>query len=349
MESEQPSSKRGRGVARVVSLTAPCSPIERTVSEKGASTQFFHDQKGSYHLNTRLYPVPTMPYPTPPASSSSSSSTRKASEAGSDGSPQIRGIDGTNHCRPGIIQQQSGTNVMPLRNRRQTASLEPLSNITTDSSVHAAHLSNPTSSSHPSTTPSTPSSDVPTISALSSLNSHLELVKLTDGVASPYIKNTPPLTPRALSNDGSELAKQTPHTNNQESDKSRTGSANLFPTPHSSPPVGPPKGKLFVTISGARGLRPSYSPYAVCVFEWIESIARGPKQEEADMENEPRKKEHLLGGVPIRKAGSEMGRSMAIPMKSRQSSTTSLSDQKDFNGGRCVTDPTWNHEAVLCA
>ena len=66
------------------------------------------------------------------------------------------------------------------------------------------------------------------------------------------------------------------------------------------------------------------------------------------MENGSRRREQSMGGVPIRKSGSDMGRSMAIPMKSRQSSTTSLSDQKDFKGGKNVTDPTWNHEAVLC-
>ncbi|CAL8577156.1 Serine/threonine-protein kinase, variant 3 [Xanthoria parietina] len=38
---------------------------------------------------------------------------------------------------------------------------------------------------------------------------------------------------------------------------------------------------------------------------------------------------------------------MAIPMKSRQSSTTSLSDQTNFKAGRQVTDPRWDHEAMF--
>ena len=42
-----------------------------------------------------------------------------------------------------------------------------------------------------------------------------------------------------------------------------------------------------------------------------------------------------------------MGRAMAIPMKSRQSSTTSVPDQKSFKNGKQVTDPKWDHEAVL--
>jgi protein-serine/threonine kinase len=57
--------------------------------------------------------------------------------------------------------------------------------------------------------------------------------------------------------------------------------------------------------------------------------------------------EQSMGGVPIQRSGSDMGRSIAVPMKSRQSSTTSLSDQKDFKNGRQVTDPRWDHVAVL--
>lgn len=51
--------------------------------------------------------------------------------------------------------------------------------------------------------------------------------------------------------------------------------------------------------------------------------------------------------LPMKRAGSEMGRSMAIPMKSRQSSTTSVQEQKTFKNGRQVTDPKWDHEGIL--
>ncbi|MCJ1455340.1 hypothetical protein MMC28_005694 [Mycoblastus sanguinarius] len=344
MENENPTLKLGRGTAGCALPTAPSSPSEGDVADKKTSILLPFVEFS--RQGTRLDRSAVAPYPTPPASSPSSS-TRKASEAGSDGSFHTREAELTHASFSVHSRQQSGTNIMPLRTRRQTAGLNPLSNITTNSPVHAAHLSNPTSSSQPSSTPSTPTSEAPALSALSSLTSHLEFVKLTDGVASPRKKNTPPLTPRALSNDRCDSARRTPASNDQERDRSRSNGSNTLPTPHSSPPVGPPKGKLYVTVSGARGLRPSYSPYAVCVFEWIESIARGPKQGEVDMENGSRRREQSMGGVPIRKSGSDMGRSMAIPMKSRQSSTTSLSDQKDFKGGKNVTDPTWNHEAVF--
>lgn len=64
--------------------------------------------------------------------------------------------------------------------------------------------------------------------------------------------------------------------------------------------------------------------------------------------DESRGRESSLGGVPIKRTASDMGRSIAIPMKSRQSSTTSLSDQKKFkNGNSQVTDPKWGHITML--
>lgn len=284
------------------------------------------------------------PYPTPPASSSSSS-TRRTSEAGSEGSSKNRDSDPSNVCRPVLSRQQFGHAVMPLRHRRQTRGLNPLSNITTSSPIHAAHISNP-ASSRPSTRPSTPTSDTPARTSLCSLTSQFELAKLTDNVASPRNKNTPPLTPRALSNDGSESAKQLQRTTELQNGKSAHIGAGQSAS-SSSPPIGPPKGKLTVTVSQARGLRPSYNPYAVTVFEWIESVARPTKPGQAEVEPDSRGGEQPIGGVPIKKSGSDMGRSMAIPMKSRQSSTASLSDQKVFKNGRLITDPQWDHVALL--
>ena len=293
----------------------------------------------------RLDPIIALKYPTPPASSSSSSSTRKVSEAGSDGGSQTHETDTFHPCHPLLQRQESGGSTSAIRTRRQTAGLNPLSSIITSSSVNAAHISNP-ASSRSSSIPSTPVSDVPGKSALSSLTSHLELTRLTSDAVSPREKSTPPLTPRALSNDGSESARQTPPATDQFNDISHANAATAAPTPRSSPPVGPPKGKLFVIISGARGLRPSFNPYAVCAFEEIESIATGYRQGDLETNPETRSRDPSVGNLPIRAPNGEMGRSMAIPMKSRQSSTTSLKDQKDFKNGR-ITDPIWNHEAVL--
>ncbi|MCJ1295594.1 hypothetical protein MMC34_007157, partial [Xylographa carneopallida] len=296
-------------------------------------------------------------YPTPPMSSPSSIHKEIGGGVGSGSRTCSR--EDSAAGRPYLGRQLSATDVIPLRTRRHTAGLKSLSAITTDSPVHAAYFSNPTSAPS-STTPSTPTLDSPHTSALSSLaSSYLELVKLTENVAlSPRQKSTPPHTPRALSNDAlkvpASIAKpaQSPPDDavfsaaQQEIKKSDTSNNLLIPS--NSPPVGPPKGKLSVKITEARGLRPSYDPYVVCVFEWNEYISKGPKQEDSDNEKDDAKtKDELLGAVPIRRSGSDMGRAMAIPMKSRQSSTTSLSDQKNFKSGRQVTDPKWDHEATL--
>ena len=341
---ENPTSKLGHGLARGALPTAPSSPGE----QDGPHSQQPPPLKPQHQTRDgKLDPMTAFAYPTPPHSSSSSSSTRKVSVASSDGSSQTREADTPHSCHPLLQRQESNSNsnVLPFRTRRQTAGLNPLSSVTTDSCVSAAYISNPTFS-RSSSIPSTPDSDVPGKSALSSLTSHLELTRLTDHAAKPRKKSTPPLTPRALSNDGSESARQTPPYADQGNDKSHANGANAAPTPRSSPPVGPPKGKLFVIIAGARGLRPSFNPYAVCAFEEIESIATASRQGDAETSPEARSRDQPIGGVPIRVSNGEMGRSIAIPMKSRQSSTTSLKDQKEFKSGR-ITNPAWNHEAVL--
>lgn len=324
--------------------TAPVSPSEEKVAadiQAPLPVWVVTHQRSSTAAHENLAPA----YPTPPASSPSPS-TRKGSEGGCGAVAHVGRVNRLSGSSPAFARLQAGNAVTPVGTRRHTADFNPLSNITTSSSVHAAHISNPVNSlassgSRPSTV------DAPAVSAFSSLTSHLEMAKLTDGVALPRTKNTPPLTPRALSNDGPESAKRTP-PNDQHSDKANTNGPNTSHASRSAPPVGPPKGKLHVTVSGARGLRPSYDPYAVCVFEWIESIAHEHKQGAVVSDKDGRSREHSVGGVPIQRSGSGMGRSMAIPMKSRQSSTTSLSEQKDFKNAKQVTDPQWNHEAVLC-
>jgi protein-serine/threonine kinase len=113
--------------------------------------------------------------------------------------------------------------------------------------------------------------------------------------------------------------------------------------------VGPPKGKLLVRILEARGLRPCYDPYVVCVFDWNEYISKGPRESDVDMlDRDEGSGNDDLGGVPIRRSASDMGRPMAIPMKSRQTSnTSSTTDQKEFRANKAITDPKWDHDATL--
>lgn len=350
--------------------TAPNSPnLEQNV-ERGDSSAPPHQLSEVSNLIAHDAGLLAPPYPTPPASSPASL-RGKDLDSNYDGGEVSSGIsdgndacafsrkeDGFSRSRPSMKRHRSGNDVVPLRIYRRSSVLTPLSNVMSCSSVHAAHLSNP-ATTQSLTTPNTPTRHLSSVSALSSLSSLIELVKLTDGVAAlPLIKNTPPLTPRALSNDGIDNTKKlppsisTPQSDDPSSsiDRSSAVTTNTSTVPSTTAPVGPPKGKLSVKIIEARGLRPSHDPFVVCVFEWNESIARAPKHEETVVDkDEGRGKDDLLGGVPIKRSGSDMGRSMAIPMKSRQSSTTSLSDHKNFKNGRQLTDPRWDHEAVLYA
>jgi protein-serine/threonine kinase len=65
-----------------------------------------------------------------------------------------------------------------------------------------------------------------------------------------------------------------------------------------------------------------------------------------DEKTEKRSKKDTLGGVPIRRTDSDMGKPMAIPMKSRQSSNNSQMDSVEPRGNQ-VTDPRWDHSAQL--
>lgn len=311
-------------------------------------------------------------YPTPPISSPSSlleKDTTDTFEAGvifwglhenSEDNLPWREAGSCNGTLSENIKHQSGNEVIPLGTHIKKGGLDPLPNIITYPPL-AAHFSNPISL-YLSTTPAIDTCDSQLNSARSSLTLFLELIKLTKGVAAlPRSKNTPPLTPRALSNDDIETTKKPslPTANEPlvetrdislRNDKSDIDVSSISAIPKTSAPVGPPRGKLWVKILEARGLRPSYDPYVVCVFEWNESIARRAKSGEMDVDKDDGKgKEDLLRGVPVKRIVSDMGRSMAIPMKSRQGSTASLSDYKTFKNGRQLTDPKWEHEAVLYA
>jgi serine/threonine protein kinase SCH9 len=109
-----------------------------------------------------------------------------------------------------------------------------------------------------------------------------------------------------------------------------------------APAVGPPKGKLALSITEGRGLRPSVDPYVVCQFQWAEYISEGPKNETA------RKDKRNAAGLHIRRSDSEAGRPMAIPMRSRQSSNNGTSsDPREDGTFSEVTDPKWEHDAIL--
>jgi len=211
-------------------------------------------------------------------------------------------------------------------------------------SVAAAHFSNPTSSSQSpqNTTPSSP----PLPENSDSSASVKELNKLTlDAAPESREKNTPPLTPRALSHDGQPADPRSSRSNVSaptSDDGAPSGQTAPSTRQNESLPTGAPRGKLAVRIAEGRGLRPSVEPYCVCVFEWNEFVSQGPRHDRMDVDNADKK--HPPSSVPIRRTDSDTGKPMAVPMRSRQSSTNGQDGDRSMDK---VTDPHWDHEATL--
>jgi len=170
-------------------------------------------------------------------------------------------------------------------------------------------------------------------------------------------KDTPPATPRGTASTGSTLNGSTAATTPSTSRPNSTSTSNNNTAPMSPKPVSPgsgassasgamnaaahaavvpPKGKMVVKIIEARNLRPSKDPYVVCTFESNEFISKGPK-----------KSDDSGDGSDNEKAALAPGRGIAIPMKSRQSSSTSLSELQGGGSKKGITNPKWEHEAVL--
>ncbi|KAF2747381.1 kinase-like protein [Sporormia fimetaria CBS 119925] len=157
--------------------------------------------------------------------------------------------------------------------------------------------------------------------------------KRLPGIISYFGQATPPQTPRSQSNETrnppSRLSSQTSYASSSKD---------------TNPAVGAPKGKLQVSISEGRGLRPSVDPYVICQFQWSEYISDGPRHE-ARPTGFMRRNE---SGMAIRRTDSNGNRPMTIPMRSRQSSNQGTSaDPRESGALDTITDPKWEHDAVF--
>lgn len=315
--------------------------------------------EGPEHEESSRPPNPSL-LPTPPPSSACSL-LEKEKEVAENGAPATGNGVGS-ICRVLKNYILSNNSTPALESRRHTS--HPVSSVSTVS-CPASQIS-----FKPSLPPSLAGSislendpPFPNHDAHHVSKSTGNMSKLTENAAlGPCAKNTPPLTPRAMSNENQPHTEKrsalssssSPAPNNQRSDsgnekRSRT-SKEASPSQSSAsdgPPVGSLKGKLSVQISEGRGLRPSHDPYVVCVFEWNEYISKGASEESEGADDGGKGKGETLGSVPIRRTDSDSGRPVAIPMKSRQSSNNSQMDNHDQRNSTQVTDPQWNHEAVL--
>ncbi|KAF2473200.1 kinase-like protein [Lindgomyces ingoldianus] len=213
----------------------------------------------------------------------------------------------------------------------------PLEKESSPSSLHSNPLPSPApSASSVSRRPST-----------AKLNGEAE--KLTQGdFAPPQNQATPPQTPRTRSQEGKVPTSNLSHTSLASSASASTSAHVKAKVSSKAPAVGPPKGKLSVSISEGRGLRPSVDPYVVCQFQWAEYISEGPRNEEspkkAKLSNDGAGRN--AGGLSIRRTDSDMGRPMAIPMRSRQSSNSGTSSDPKENLKE-VTNPKWEHDTIF--
>ena len=219
----------------------------------------------------------------------------------------------------------------------------PVSSVT-KSTVSAAYISNPTSSTH-SSRPQSPKPVSPTSAKPPSSQILKESDELTSDVAAePRDKSTPPHTPRALSQedqrrtDARSPLSSTSTTAGAETEKQNISRGEQLPT-------STPRGKLSIKIAEGRNLKPSFDPYVICQFEWNEYVSKGPRQDKMDVDgDDPKGPVAALQSIPIRRTDSDMGKPMAIPMRSRQSSTNGAGEDR---GLAKVTDPQWNHSAML--
>lgn len=174
------------------------------------------------------------------------------------------------------------------------------------------------------------------------------LKELTRGV----FKSGPPTPTRALS-----TAQSSSHSEGREhpprpSHDSGEASGTQTPRGPSGAQAPAPKGKLTIKIHEARNLRKSRDPYVVVVFQRSELISGGSRSfDEEENLSIPPPSGIRMGGIPIQRQGSDSGRPpVSIPMRSRQSSNTSISDYNTFrnrSGRVSLTNPKWDAEAVL--
>lgn len=324
-------------------LSSPPEPSTSLSSSEGQEPLLLPHEKVGMPSEDKPPPDGAVihPYPTPPASSRSSLRGAKMGEGSGEGSRQA---PVTTSVSSPSARRSSVTDLSAGKGRRPSV-LAPVTSVQlTESSVHASHFSNPGSrrvstsqnSPVPEHTASVKENTVPEDPA-----SVRRLKELTHEAAPKSGQSTPN---RSLST--AQPGRHNGQDERRTSDESSTLTGTQTPSDSSAVPTT--KGKLTIKISEARGLRRCRAPYVVAVFQRSELISGTPREEEED--DETAISNVAMGGVPIQRQASDSGRPMAIPMRSRQSSNTSIGEFNSFrnrNQRRSFTNPKWDAEAVL--
>ena len=265
------------------------------------------------------------PYPTPPMSSSSA--TCMLPSFGTRRDDDSRAHTANTPSRKTSV----GADELATRLRKQTLSSKPKSGVATPL-VHASHI-----------TPPSPTFDCKPLSSLQAIHAEDEASRrASDGLTKNASRqNTPPRTPRSLSQTSKPSRTSSPSTQPTRTSQTVSESGSSQRDGPVDAVLGEAKGKLTVTISSGRGLRPSAQPYVICQFQSNEYISRGPQSNGNAAEGSS---PNCLRGLPMQRSDSGTGRPMAIPMKSRQSSHTGINSK---DGQEATTEPVWNHDAMF--
>lgn len=327
------------------SLTSPVEPASRSLSEDQGPPLLPHEKVG---VLSEDKPPPQggelHPYPTPPASSRSSLRGGKVGESSGGGDGSKNGT--ASSITPPNARNVSALDLPGLKGHRPSVVAPVTSVAVTESSVLARHFSNP-GSRRVSTSQTSPV--------------HESFVSIKGDTASEDPASVHRL--KELTNEGTSKSGQSTPTRSLsttqpprperrtsvESSSAATGTQTPSGASTTGTQVPAAKGKLTIKISEARGLRKSRVPYVVVVFQRSELISGGPRADEED--DDTAISNVAMGGVPIQRQASDSGRTpMAIPMRSRQSSNTSIGEFNSFrnrNHRRSFTNPKWDAEAVL--
>ncbi|KAI0125566.1 kinase-like domain-containing protein [Xylariales sp. AK1849] len=285
------------------------------------------------------------PYPTPPRSQTPSERGHNTSDASGDAADALKRLSVS---RP--FKHKKSISDLPQMKSRRASLASPLTSIVTASSA-LGHLSNP-SGRTASTTPNSPSGTHPPSGVSGSYFSKSASVDRLKKLTNVGTKKSGPPTPtRALSSAQSSQAEDKFTSSRLSAGDTVDSTLSGRETPISAQTGGAKapniKGKLTVKILEGRGLRKSRDPYVVAVFQKNEMISPGPRTFEDD--DELSVPAPAMGGITIQRQGSDSGRPMAIPMRSRQSSNTSVSDYNTFRNRvrRSFTSPKWDVEAAF--
>lgn len=325
---------------------SPVDPKARGSSEDQGPPLLPHEKVGK--LSEDKPPPPQSgelhPYPTPPASSRSSMRGAKAGESNGE----VARAANASSITPPSARNMSASDLPGLKSSRPSVVAPVTSVAITESSVLARHFSNP-SSRRVSTSQTSPIHEsFVSVKGDAATDDHASVRRLKELTSEGSPKSGQSTPTRSLStaqparNDGQDEQRPSRGSSSRTGTNTPTGSSTGTSIPAA-------RGKLTIKISEARGLKKCRVPYVVVVFQRSELISGGPRPDEED--DETAISNVAMGGVPIQRQPSDSGRiPMAIPMRSRQSSNTSVGEFNSFRNRthrRSFTNPKWDAEAVL--